>query len=77
MNNDTLFIVIFLGFTKLIIGLGNVKVGSNTEFEVIDLESETNICENLAPFPITDDSTVGGLGLDNRCQFHQHFWSSF
>ncbi len=52
--------------TKLLVGLGVAEDRTNAEFEVIDLESSTNICENLIPFPSEVYSATGGLGLDGR-----------
>ena len=52
--------------TKVLVGLGLSSDGNGTEFEVIDLESITNVCENIVPFPVIVAGAVGGLGLDGR-----------
>lgn len=52
--------------TKLLVGLGEAQDGNDNDFEVIDLESRTNVCKNLIPFPLNVYGGIGGLGLDGR-----------
>ena len=54
---------IFSGDYKLLVGIGNSKGTSNT-FEILDLESETGICEDLPPFRTDTNFAFGVLGQD-------------
>jgi hypothetical protein len=52
--------------TKLLVGLGEAEDGNDNDFEVIDLESRTNVCKNPIPFTLNVYGGIGGLGLDGR-----------
>jgi hypothetical protein len=50
-----------LGFTKLLVGLGNTANGYTDNFEIIDLSMPSSTCQNLPNFPYKTSGAVGEI----------------
>jgi hypothetical protein len=53
--------IFFLGFTKILVGLGNSEIGEADNFEIIDLSMPFSICQSLPNFPYKTEGAVGEL----------------
>jgi Galactose oxidase, central domain len=48
-----------LGFTKLLVGIGETANGLTDSFEIIDLSMPSSVCQNLPNFPYATFGSVG------------------
>jgi hypothetical protein len=65
----TIIIIIidtFLGFTKLLVGLGQTSNGYTNQFELIDLETPSSKCKAVPAYPLEVGTAMGGLGADEK-----------
>ena len=65
-NYKNSFILILLGLTKLLVGLGQVENGASSRIEIIDLESPSMTCKNLENFPYADIGSLGWLDSEDK-----------
>lgn len=55
----------YLGYTKLLVGVGATISGKYTNVELIDLESSASNCSSLKDFPQYTAGAIGGLDFSD------------
>jgi len=58
------FIMYCLGFTKMLVGVGQTKYGTTNNVEIIDLENSNKTCLPIQNFPSKVYAAIGGLAFN-------------
>jgi len=53
--------ILFLGFTKILVGLGLTENGATDHFEIIDLLMPSSTCQNFPNFPYIAEGIIGEI----------------
>ena len=53
--------LLILGFTKILVGLGNTPKGASDSFEVVDLSTTSSVCKSFPDFVRPSYASAGGL----------------
>ena len=57
---------IYIGHTKILVGMGVGQSGHLNNIEIVDLKSSSTTCKGLANFPRSAEGAIGGLNTNQR-----------
>jgi hypothetical protein len=49
--NDSAYLLLFIAFTKILVGVGQTENGTTDKIEIIDLKDPDFRCQNFPPLP--------------------------